>query len=587
MIKPSPTQNHSLVSIEVGSVNTRAHFFDNVEGRFRFIATGEAPSTIGTPAFDLTYGVLEALEQLQDFTGRTFISDQNQLISGDTEDGSGANAITTTFSGGPPLKVITVGLLGEVSLASVNNLVRSSYCQIVESFGLNDRRRPEEIIDAICRNLPDLIVMAGGTNRGASRSIIRLANYLSLAIKLIPETHRPQVLFVGNEDLHEEIDNLLGALTKLHHSSNIRPNLDQESLNPARQALNAIYFEIQATKLNGLQEFRDLSDGQIQTSASAMGRVVRFLSTVIDARKGMLGVDLGASHTTVASAFAGDLQLCVLPQLGVGNGLPGMIAETHLAQIMRWLPFDITEDYVLDYLHNKPLHPGSLPTNLEDLAIEQAIARQVIRLAIGKNLSFFPKDAIYPIQGTIPWFDRIMVSGSSMARTPKLEQSLLMILDAIQPVGIATVILDQNNLASSIGASAELEPLMAVHILESNAFINLGTVISPVGNTQGKHNPILRIQIMYEGEKQGVMEVLEGDITCFRLPHGRIADIYVQPLQNANIGLGRGRGGWVRRVVGGVFGLIIDARGRPIKVPNQLSRRQEILNAWQQALALS
>ncbi len=584
MTKPSPAQSLSLISIEVGSVNTRAQFFDAVEGRYRFLAAGEAPSTIGAPAFDLNLGVLEALDQLQEFTGRTFLTDRGLLISRDNEDGIGANAVCTTFSGGPPLKVVTVGLLGEVSLESVNKLVHSSYCQVVESLSLNDRRRPESIVDAICQTLPDLVVVAGGTNRGASRSVVRLANYLALALNLIPEKQRPQVLFVGNENLQEEIDNLLGALSKLHHSPNIRPNLDQESLGPAMQALIAIYFDIQSRKLNGLEELRELSEGQILPAASALGRVVRFLSTVIDAPKGMLGIDLGASNTTVASAFAGELQLRVFPELGVGGSLPGMIAETHLPQIMRWLPYDLSDDFVLDYLHNKPLFARSLPTTPEELAIEQAAARQAMRLAIGKSLPLFPPDAIYPLPGTVPWFDRILVSGSAVARAPRLEQSLLMILDAIQPVGIVTVILDQNNLVNAVGASAEIDPLFAVHVLESNSFINLGTVISPVGNMRGNGNPLLRIQVVRDGEKEGVVEIREGGITAIPLPMGRAADIYIQPLQNVNIGLGPGRGGWVRRVVGGVFGLVIDARGRPVQVPTSLNRRQEALQAWQDAL---
>jgi hypothetical protein len=584
MTTPDKVESLSLISIDVGSVNTRAHFFDNVEGRYRFLATGAAPSTLGAPVFDLNLGVLEALEQLQEFTGRTFLTDSGLLISRDNGEGAGANAISVTFAGALPLKVMTVGLLDEISLDSANMLVRSSYFRVVDSLGLNDRRPPEAIIDAICNTLPDLVVMAGGTNEGASRSVIRLANYLALALNLIPEKQRPQVLFVGNEKLHDEIDNVLGALTMLHLSPNIRPYLEQESFGPARQALNAIYFDLQSRKMNGLLELRELSEGQIYPAAYALGRVVRFLSTVIDTPKGMLGIDIGGLHTTVASAFAGELQLRVFPELGVGAGLPGMIAETHLPQIMRWLPYDLPEDLVLDYLYNKPLFAGTLPSTPEEMAIEQAAARQVMRLAIENSLSLFPPNAIYPMPGALPWFDRILVSGSAVARAPRMEQSLLMILDAIQPVGIATVILDQNNLVNAVGATAEIDPVMAVHVLESNSFINLGTVISPVGNMRGRGNPLLRVQIVHEGEKEDVVEIREGTIKSIPLPPGRVVDIYVDPLQNVNIGLGRGRGGWVRRVAGGVFGLIIDARGRPIQVPSSLNRRQETLNSWQQEL---
>jgi len=213
----------------------------------------------------------------------------------------------------------------------------------------------------------------------------------------------------------------------------------------------------------------------------------------------------------------------------------------------------------------------------------QAAARQVMRLAIGKSLPMFPREAIYPLPSTVPWFDRILVSGSTVARAPRLEQSLLMILDALQPVGIATIILDQNNLVGAIGAGAEIDPVLAVHVLESSAFMNLGTVISPVGKARG--GLLMRIQLVRDGQKEPVIDVKEGGLQVIPLPAGKAADLYVQPMQSVNIGLGPGRGGWVRRVVGGTYGLIIDARGRPIQVPGAFNRRQEALLSWQTALS--
>jgi hypothetical protein len=196
----------------------------------------------------------------------------------------------------------------------------------------------------------------------------------------------------------------------------------------------------------------------------------------------------------------------------------------------------------------------------------------------------FPIEAIYPLPGTVPWFDSILVSGSAVTRAPRLESSLLMILDAVQPVGITTVILDQNNLAAAVGAGAEIDPLLSVQVLESNAFMNLGTIISPTGAARSG-SPVLRIQMLRDGQKEPVVEIKEGGLHVLPLPAGKAADLYVQPLQNVNIGLGPGRGGWIRRVVGGVFGLVIDTRGRPVQVPTSFNRRLEALQAWQNALS--
>ncbi|MCW5838784.1 MAG: glutamate mutase L [Anaerolineales bacterium] len=575
--------SHPMVTIDLGSVNTRAQFFDVVEGRYRFIAAGEALTTAGAPAFDVNRGVQDALAQLQEITGRPLLSTRGQLLAADAEANAGAHALTATFSAGPALRVVTVGLLDAVSLRSVNNLVDSFHCEIVESFSLSDRRRPENIVDAISQTLPDLIVIAGGTDRGASRSVVRLANYLALALKLLPASARPPVLFVGNETLHSEMDALLAPLTSLYKSANIRPSLDEENLGPAEAALTQLLFEIQARKLNGLAALNQLAETRLMPSAQAFGRTVRFLSTVIDAPKGMLGVDLGAASTTVAAAFSGQLEVRNFAHIGMGSGLKGMLAETQLQQITRWLAHDVPDEFVLDYLYNKPLHPQTLPATPHELDIELAAARQALRLAIGKSLPMFPSDAIYPLSGTVPWFDRILAAGSTLAQHPRPEQSLLAILDAVQPVGIVTIILDQNNVASSLGAAAAIDPLLAVQVLESNAFMNLGTVIVPVGAARSG-STVLRVQMVREGQKDAVVEISEGGILTLPLAPGKAADIYVQPLQNMNIGLGPGRGGWIRRVVGGAFGLIFDTRGRPVQMPMSFNKRQEQLRTWEAAL---
>jgi len=574
---------NALVAIDLGSVSTRAQFFDAVEGRYRFIAAGEAPTSAGAPTFDVNHGVLQALAELQSITGRQLLNERGLLLANDTEGNIGANALTATFSVGAPLRVITVGLLDGVSLHSVNNLVDSFHCEVVDSLSLGDRRSPERVIDAISQNLPDLIVVAGGTNRGASLSVVRLANYLALALTLLPERSRPPVLFVGNENLQSEIEALLSPLTHFYKTTNIRPSLDHENLGPAEAALSALLFEIQAEKVEGLRQLNRLAETRLASNAQAFGRTVRFLSTVIDAPKGILGIDLGASSTTVASAFGGELEVRNFPTLGMGRSLSGMLAETQLQQITRWLPEDLSDDFVLDYLYNKTLLPATLPSTPEELAIEMAAARQVVRLAVGKSLPMFPANAIYPLSGTVPWFDRILVAGSTFGRHPRPEHSLLAVLDAVQPVGIVTVILDQNNLASTLGAAAAVDPVLAVQVLESNAFMNLGTAIVPVGAARSG-STVLRVQLEREGNKEDVVEIPEGQLTVLPLPPGKVADLFVQPLQNMNIGLGPGRGGWIRRVVGGAFGLIFDTRGRPIQMPTSFNQRQELLHTWERTL---
>jgi hypothetical protein len=313
-------------------------------------------------------------------------------------------------------------------------------------------------------------------------------------------------------------------------------------------------------------------------TATAFGRIVRFLSKMYTSEKGVLGVDVGASAVTVAMASGGQLRQSVYPEYGLGRGLSELLDKCSLADITRWLHLDISETYIKEYIYTKVLYPASLPATVEDMAIEQALARQVIQLAIKPMLEEVPGR-----NTLLPWFEPIVASGSVLTRAPNPAQSLLMLLDSLQPVGITTLVLDQNHLSSALGAAAAVNPVLVAQVLGSSTFQNLGTVISPVGGAR-YGTPVLRVRMTPEGGAETTVEVKEGALELLHLPVGQRAQLQLQPLHKYDVGMGgAGRGGSLR-VVGGVLGVIIDARGRPLSLPADHARRREMIGKWRWTL---
>ena len=206
-------QDSSLLAVNVGASSTRAVLFDVVEGQYRFIASGQARSTAEAPFKDVSLGVNQAITQLQTVTGKTLLDQDNQLITPVQADGSGVDAFAATLSAGPALRAIVVGLLSDVSMESARRLAETAYMQIVDTFGLNDTRKPDEQIDAVLRARPDVIILAGGTDGGASRSIQKILESVGLACYLMPEEKRPPVLFAGNQSLTDSVRESLQNLT--------------------------------------------------------------------------------------------------------------------------------------------------------------------------------------------------------------------------------------------------------------------------------------------------------------------------------------------------------------------------------------
>jgi hypothetical protein len=191
----------------------------------------------------------------------------------------------------------------------------------------------------------------------------------------------------------------------------------------------------------------------------------------------------------------------------------------------------------------------------------------------------FPESVMQASGGALPPFEPIIAAGSVLVNAPLRGQALMMLLNALQPGGVTTLAMDQNQLAASVGAAAEVAPLLAVQTLDASNFINLCTVVSPAGKAPAGTS-ILRVRIKYDEGNESTVEVKNGALELIPLPYGQVVNIHLQPLNRFDVGWGGlGRSGSIK-VIGGLMGLVIDARGRPLVLPADAERRRELVQKW-------
>ena len=560
----------SVLVIDLGSINTRAILFDIVDGQYHFISAGVVPSTANAPYRDVSEGIHLAVKKLQETTGRALVDTDGRLVIPCQSDGSGVDRLAVTYSAGPQLRIVTAGLLADVSLESARNLAASVHGKIVDSIGLNDHRRLEVQLDSILQAEPDMIIMAGGTENGAGRSVLKMLELITLVCRMLPQEKRPAVIFAGNRALAKKIKESLEKWTTIQIAPNIRPTIDSEDLGPAQEILAQAVTQIRNAQIGGLQSIGSISSLTPIPTGQAFGRIIRFLSQVYDPARGVLGVDVGSSSTIMAAAVAGKLKLNVFP-FGVGSGASQILQGCSIADIVRWLPMHVPDAVVRDYLYQKSLYPAMIPMTSETLSIEQSMARQSIRMAAQNILARWP--------GMSMSFEPILASGAILSQTALSVQSLLMLLDGLQPVGITSFFLDQNGLIAGLGSVSQINSVLPVQVLESGALLNLGTVISPI--SQARYGtPILQVRMEYEDGNETRAEVRQGSIVSLPLRAGQNAHIHINPLRRTIINPHGQRGGGSFKITGGVCGAVIDARGRPLILPPDAARRRDLIKKW-------
>ena len=86
----------SILAADCGSTMTKVILIDKIDDQFRFIAHGEALSTIEPPRADVLLGVRHAIEQIEETTGRLLLDEQGQLITPEQANGNGVDTFVAT-----------------------------------------------------------------------------------------------------------------------------------------------------------------------------------------------------------------------------------------------------------------------------------------------------------------------------------------------------------------------------------------------------------------------------------------------------------------------------------------------------------
>ena len=592
----------TILATDCGSTTTKAILVERRGDEYRLIVRGEAPTTVEAPFDDVTVGVVNAVREIEDLTGRRFIEERPEgprVLAPRNAAGEGADLYLSTSSAGGGLQMTVAGVVKSMSAESANHAALGAGAIVMDTIAVDDGRQEYEKVERIRALRPDMLLMAGGTDGGTVTHLVEMAEML---VSADPKPRlgiglKIPVIYAGNRDALEPVARVLDNRVELHPVANLRPTLDEENLDPARDEIHELFLKHVMQQAPGYNKLLTWVGADIMATPNAVGRLIEAIAE--RERINVLAVDIGGATTDVFSVFRGIYNRTVSANLGMSYSICNVLMEAGVENIARWLPFEIESADLRNRLRNKMIRPTTIPYTLEDLLIEQAVCREALRLALdhhrslARELTGVQRDRsvgeVFEQRGggetlvRMMALDLIVGSGGVLSHAPRREQSALMMTDAYQPEGVTELAVDSIFMMPQLGVLSTVLPEAAAQVFERDCLIRLGTVIAPrVANARRVKEGTLLATVHVGGERHALRV---GELVVLPLPPGETRELEIVPARGVDVGAGRGK---THRATarGGVAGLILDSRGRPLVLPPDPRERIRKQREWLQAFQL-
>jgi len=588
-----PEELNVIVATDCGSTTTKAILIEKKPEGYRQTFRGEAPTTVEAPYEDVTRGVLNSLAELEELSGRRIL-DGERIIT-PARGTEGVDIYISTSSAGGGLQMMVAGVVKQMTAESAQRAALGAGAIVMDVLASNDQRQPHEKIELIRRLRPDMVLLSGGTDGGTVTHVVELAEFLAAANPRprLGHSFKLPVIYAGNKDARDAVAERLGQKVELHVTDNIRPVLERENLGPARREIHELFLKHVMAQAPGYQKLMSWVGAPIMPTPAAVGEIMQTIAR----RQGinLIGVDIGGATTDVFSVFDGQFNRTVSANLGMSYSISNVLAEAGLENILRWVPFDIDETDLRDRIKNKMIRPTTIPQLLEELKIEQAIAREALRLAFEQHKQLATglkgvqrartiSDSFDESLGgesiiDMRRLDLLVGSGGVLSHAPRRAQAMMMLIDAFQPEGVTRLAVDSIFMMPHLGVLAQVHEQAATEVFLRDCLINLGTCIAMVNQAKAG-TKAFDYTLEADGQvRRGSLNV--GEIKLEPLPDGQKGRVILEPSRRVDLGEGRGRR-LEAEVSGGVVGVVFDARGRPLVVPQE--NRSTVVENWAKAL---
>lgn len=586
-----------ILATDCGSTTTKAILIEKRGEEYRLVVRGEAPTTVEAPFEDVTRGVLNSFREVEELANLKIL-DGEKVIKPQKFEREGVDIYISTSSAGGGLQMMVAGVVLTMTAESAARAALGAGAIVMDVIASNDGRLPHQKIERIRTLRPDMILLSGGVDGGTISHVVELAELIRAAD---PKPrfgigYNLPVIFAGNKDARDLVLKTLKDKSSLVIVENIRPVLERENLGPARHRIHDLFMEHVMAHAPGYKKLMEWTDVPIMPTPGAVGLLIENLGK--NEKIDVLGVDIGGATTDIFTVFQGIFNRTVSANLGLSYSIANVLAEAGEENISRWIPFKISSAELRNRIRNKMIRPTTIPHTLEELKIEQAIAREALRLALDQHKKMavglkgvqqertisdaFAQTLTGETLVNMLSLNLIVGSGGILSHAPRRVQSALMMIDGFLPEGVTKLAVDSIFMMPHLGVLYGVSEKASKDVFNKDCLIHLGTCIAPIGESK---EGMKCVTVKITRENGTVIEKTTNFSNMELIPIGLNEKVKAEIVPERNFDVGIGRGKKIETILeGGVVGIIIDARGRPLNLPSDSNKRIDSLNRWADAL---
>lgn len=159
----------------------------------------------------------------------------------------------------------------------------------------------------------------------------------------------------------------------------------------------------------------------------------------------------------------------------------------------------------------------------------------------------------------------------------------MMLIDGFRAEGVTRLAQDSVFMMPHLGVLSTVHPTAALEIFEKDCLVRIGTCVAPKGTLEPETGTAMTVSWKEADGTIKTEEVAYGEMKLIRVNEGEKIDAEIKPASGLDAGEGLGKA-VERELHGGVVGVILDGRGRPLVLPTDDATRRRRLISWFKAL---